>query len=134
MDPVSAAGLALSALSLSFQVFSGCVKGYELLVGIDGFEKKYDYLRHLLLVEQHRFLNWAAVANISVDKQGFGEGAWLLEQPTVLGSLKQMQSLLLDLDQLDKKFSLVLRRSDGPTEGIYSGPKKVPYKYILSNQ
>ena len=78
MDPIS---LGIGAISLTFQLFSGCVKGansyptifsnlltitaYNLLSDAEGMPAQFHYLRVRLKTEQHRLLNWAEVANLT---------------------------------------------------------------------
>ncbi|KAI9681806.1 MAG: hypothetical protein M1829_000551 [Trizodia sp. TS-e1964] len=64
-DPISVAGLGLSAVSLLFQVFSGCVQGYQLLAEAHNMPEDYMYLNVRLKIEQHRLLRWADIAELS---------------------------------------------------------------------
>jgi len=59
MDPVSAAGVALSVTSLSFQVFAGCVSGFVFLSTAHSIGKDASFLRTMLKVEEYRFVQWA---------------------------------------------------------------------------
>lgn len=60
---VSAAGIALSVASLSFQVFAGCVKGFVLPSSTQKFGNDASFLRTMLNMEEYRFVQW-------VDKVG----------------------------------------------------------------
>ncbi|KAF9893340.1 hypothetical protein FE257_011772 [Aspergillus nanangensis] len=64
-DPISIAGFAIGGASLTFQLFSGCVKGYNLLSDANGMPAQLQYLRVRLKIEQHRLLNWAEVVKLS---------------------------------------------------------------------
>ncbi|CAL5872456.1 uncharacterized protein PFLUO_LOCUS6720 [Penicillium psychrofluorescens] len=65
MDPISLAGFGVGAISLTFQLFAGCVKAYNLLSDANGMPPQFHYLRVRLKIEQHRLLNWAEVANLT---------------------------------------------------------------------
>lgn len=65
MDPVSAAGLALSVASVSFQVFGGCVKGFVLLSTAHNLGKDASFLRTMLKVEEYRFVQWADTVGLT---------------------------------------------------------------------
>src|SRR3569833_360893 len=106
-DPLSAAGVALSAVSLAFQIFSGCIKGYELLIEAQGLPKKYEYLKIRLQLEESRLLDWAVVVKLS-DTDDAITGPWQIGQATAMEALKQMETLLLDLGKLSSKFNLTL--------------------------
>ncbi|KAK2755606.1 hypothetical protein CKAH01_17341 [Colletotrichum kahawae] len=64
MEPI---GLGLGSVSLLFQIFSGCIKGYELLSEARGLEKNYQYIRVKFKTEQCRLLDWANVVELSED-------------------------------------------------------------------
>ena len=128
MDPVSASGLALSAVSLAFQVFSGCVKAYQILIEAEGLPKKYEYLRLRLQLEQCRLLDWATVAEISDDECLVNGStiadAWQLEQSMAMKALKQMESLLSEMEKMGTKLSSTL--PEGPGEPAVAVGRTIP--------
>ncbi|EAU31025.1 predicted protein [Aspergillus terreus NIH2624] len=65
MDPISAAGIAISVASLSFQVFAGCVKGFVVLSSAQNFGKDASFLRTMLNVEEYRFIQWADTVGLT---------------------------------------------------------------------
>ncbi|KAF2761380.1 hypothetical protein EJ05DRAFT_262959 [Pseudovirgaria hyperparasitica] len=67
MDPV---GVGIGVVSLTFQLFSGCVKGYQLLSEAKGMPREFQYLRVRLKTEQYRLLDWAEVANLDEQDEG----------------------------------------------------------------
>lgn len=123
MDPLTAPGLALAAVSLGIQVFSGCVKGYQLIIEAEDLPRSYEHLRLRLQLEQNRLLDWAVVAGLNadddeVDTAGTMAGAWQWQESTTMTALQQMKSLLSDLKVMETKFGLTLTQSRG---GIGSG-------------
>ncbi|KAL4983234.1 prion-inhibition and propagation-domain-containing protein [Aspergillus falconensis] len=56
---MDAVGLGLSAISLSVQLFGGCVAGFTLLSMAHNFGKDASFLQTMLSVEEYRFLKWA---------------------------------------------------------------------------
>ncbi|KAF6818077.1 hypothetical protein CPLU01_13398 [Colletotrichum plurivorum] len=65
MEPI---GLGLGSVSLLFQVFAGCIKGYQLLSEARGLEKNHQYFRVKFKTEQCRLLDWANVVDLSEDE------------------------------------------------------------------
>jgi Prion-inhibition and propagation len=65
MDPASAAGIALSVTSLSFQLFAGCVRGFVFLSTAHNLGRDASFLRTMLKVEEYRFVQWADVVGLT---------------------------------------------------------------------
>ncbi|KAI9736266.1 MAG: hypothetical protein M1834_001152 [Cirrosporium novae-zelandiae] len=104
-DPISVAGLVLSGVSLTFQVFSGCIKGYELLLRANNMPQKYHYLRIRLQMEQHKLLDWARFTDLSERDETLSLGLRLNRQ--VLNDILHEQDCLLsDLESLERKYGL----------------------------
>ncbi|CAM1504616.1 Fc.00g022070.m01.CDS01 [Cosmosporella sp. VM-42] len=118
MDPLSVPALALGGVSLAFQVFSGCVKGYQLLVEADRLPETHEHLRTRLQLEQYRFLDWAVAAGLD-GYECHTHSNWQLNHPALLDSLKETQSLLLSLEKLSTKYRLVL-------EPCFPGSQEAP--------
>jgi hypothetical protein len=123
MDPVSMGGIALSAVSLTFQLFSGCIKGmdwlehflvvtyasnmryrpgYSLLSDAKSMPNQFQYLRVRLKTEQHRMLDWARVANLSVQDNTLG--------PNLRLNLDLVQEVLREKDKILSQFWNIDRR------------------------
>lgn len=62
---MEAAGLALSAVSLSFELFGGCVEGFVLLSNAQNFGRDASFLRTMLNVEEYRFVKWADAVGLT---------------------------------------------------------------------
>ncbi|KAH8800318.1 prion-inhibition and propagation-domain-containing protein [Xylogone sp. PMI_703] len=86
MDPITAAGIALSITSLALQVFAGCVRGYQIFVESADMPQNFEHLRTRLKIEQARLLNWGE--NIGLVEE-------LLEHPSQ--TLRLNQNLILDI-------------------------------------
>ncbi|KAK1911379.1 hypothetical protein P3342_012680 [Pyrenophora teres f. teres] len=53
------AELAIGSISFFFQVFAGCIQGYELIADACNLQKDCQALLVNFKVEQQRLLNWA---------------------------------------------------------------------------
>ncbi|KAL4993594.1 prion-inhibition and propagation-domain-containing protein [Aspergillus recurvatus] len=62
---MDAVGLGLSAISLSVQLFGGCVTGFTLLSTARNFGKDASFLQTMLSVEEYRFLKWADAVGLT---------------------------------------------------------------------
>ncbi|KAF2145002.1 uncharacterized protein K452DRAFT_244554 [Aplosporella prunicola CBS 121167] len=113
MDPAS---LGIGVVSLTFQVFSGCVKGYQLLTEARDMPKEHQYLRIRLKQEQYRLLDWARVAHISeTDNNLVLSNA---SRGVLCDVLYQKNQLLLAFGKFDDKYKPLRRPllSDEPEE------------------
>lgn len=122
MDP----GTALGAVSLLFQVFSGCVAGtsrqslhfhpripvgystktkptaYQLASEARGLEKDHGFIRVRFKTEQHRLLDWARVAGIAES-----DGIFLTNRPNrtvAMDVLDQQYQMIMHFKGLDDRF------------------------------
>ncbi|KAK8096025.1 hypothetical protein PG999_014047 [Apiospora kogelbergensis] len=98
---MEAAGVGLGAVSLLFQVFSGCIKGYQLFAEAKGLQKSYQYLRIRFKAEQYKLLDWAGIVGLSED-----DGTLVLSpqgRATILEILDQQHRLLLRFGRLDSR-------------------------------
>ncbi|KAI9894753.1 MAG: hypothetical protein M1814_002110 [Vezdaea aestivalis] len=102
MDPASAAGLALAVSSLTFQVFSGCIKGYQLLADAVNMPEIHRYLTIRLKAEQYRLLDWALTVKL---KDG-DEGLRRMDSGIINDVLHQQAQLLQSYGRLEKKGSI----------------------------
>ena len=107
MDPLSVSGLAISVVSLTFQIFSGCVAGYQLFLEAKGMPKRYHYLRLRLRMEQLKLIDWAETANIAESDEAMGIS--LRSNRHIINDiLHQIETLLLDTSSLSARYGLRL--------------------------
>ncbi|KAK1966154.1 hypothetical protein LY78DRAFT_692941 [Colletotrichum sublineola] len=98
---MEAVGLGIGAVSLLFQIFSGCIKGYELLSEARGLEKSYQYIRVKFKTEQCRLLDWAQVVELSEDDSTLtiNQGS----RPIILQVLDEQYRLMFRFGRLDNR-------------------------------
>lgn len=96
------AGLLLSVASLTFQVFSGCVQGYQLITDAKNMPKEFQYLRVRLKTEQYRLLDWAHV--VQLDEQDDRLLISNASKGTLLDVLDQQNKLLQAFGKVDEKY------------------------------
>ena len=117
MDPVTAAGIGLSVTSLTLQVFSGCITGYQMFIEAKDMPVAYEHLRTCLGIEQTRCLNWG-------EKVGLVEE--LLDQPSTFLRLNYnlVSDILLEVQQAFRSCVNVTEKYDpivaasSPTSGL----------------
>ncbi|CAG2006414.1 unnamed protein product [Fusarium graminearum] len=105
--------MELGAVSLAFQLFSGCIKGYQLLIEAKDMPKKHEYLRLRMQLEQYKLLDWAAAVSV-IDGDQNPEVGWAFPDPPLdrtatVVALKQTKSLLLDLESIRLRYKLTLK-------------------------
>ncbi|KAL8990643.1 MAG: hypothetical protein Q9169_008074, partial [Polycauliona sp. 2 TL-2023] len=105
MDPISVAGLGLGAVSLAFQLFAGCIKGFLLLSTAHNFGKNSSTLLCMLNLQEIKLTEWARRAGLlsghhTLDKR--------LNAVVVQAVLSQLNSLLLDTERLKARYKLAL--------------------------
>ncbi|KAJ4258840.1 hypothetical protein NW762_007927 [Fusarium torreyae] len=91
---MEAVGLGIGGVSLLFQIFAGCIKGYQLFSEAKGLETNHQFFRVRFKTEQYRLLDWATIAQLS-------------ENDETLVINKASRSVLLDV--LDQQYRLMLR-------------------------
>lgn len=102
MDP----GTALNAVSLAFQVFSGCIKGCQLLLEAQGMPENFDYLRHRLKLEELKLLDWWLASRL-VEAIESPDPQVREKRRAMIGSLEQIQSVTLDLKRIQGRYGLM---------------------------
>ncbi|KAI1207427.1 prion-inhibition and propagation-domain-containing protein [Annulohypoxylon truncatum] len=107
MDP----GTALSVVSLAFQVFSGCIKGCQLLLDAKNLPQKYGYLRHRLRLEQLKLLDWWDASGF-IAETAFEDTQLDERKQTMVDSLLQIRSITLDISRIKDRYDLSLKVSD----------------------
>ncbi|KAI0168675.1 prion-inhibition and propagation-domain-containing protein [Pestalotiopsis sp. NC0098] len=95
------AGLSLGAVSLLFQVFSGCVKGYQLFSEAKGLEKRHQFFRVRFLTEQYRLLDWATI--VGLDEHDEKLVISQINRSLVLDILDQQSKLMLRYGRIDTR-------------------------------
>ena len=105
--PIEGAGIALAVASLGFQIFAGCVKGFQLLSGAHHFGKDAEYLVCMLKLEEYRLILWAKKSGLIGDKLDER-----LEKELINKTLGQLRSLLQDTVTLKKRYKLDVRDTD----------------------
>ena len=105
MEPVSAAGIAMGAVSLAFQVFAGCVKGFVLLSTAHNFGKHGSTLLCMLNLQEFRFMDWAQKAGLLSEHRQLDKR---LNEPMVRAVLNELHDLLLDTEKLKSRYKLDL--------------------------
>lgn len=107
MDPATAAGIALSVASLTFDLFHGCVVGFQLLSAAHNLGKDAEFLVCMLRLEEYRLILWAKRSGLAEDDldRKFDEIA-------IRTTLAELKELLTDAEKLKKRYKLDLRDSD----------------------
>ncbi|KAK8057861.1 hypothetical protein PG996_011798 [Apiospora saccharicola] len=98
---MEAAGVGMGAVSLLFQVFSGCVKGYQLFAEAKGLQQSYQYLHIRFKAEQYKLLDWANIVGLSEDDETLAFSPQ--GKATILEILDQQHRLLLRFGRLDNR-------------------------------
>lgn len=107
MDP----GTALAVISLSFEVFAGCIKGFVIVSNAHNLGKDASYLRTMLNLEEYRFTQWAAKVNLL---QPSGTIVPRLNQALASNLMGQLNSLL-QADKISERYKLHLLK-DPPAQ------------------
>ncbi|KAF2654502.1 hypothetical protein K491DRAFT_469746 [Lophiostoma macrostomum CBS 122681] len=100
-------GTILSVVSLTFQVFSGCVQGYQLITDAKHMPSDCQYLRVRLKTEQYRLLDWADVVRLDET-----DDSLLISNASkglLLDVLDQQRRLLGQFGRLDLKYKKLTR-------------------------
>ncbi len=94
-------------MSLAFQVFAGCITGYQLLLEARDMPERFEYLRIRLQLEQYRLLDWAIAANLATDAYSISSEAHPSHKAT-MDVLSQIHALLSNLESISKCYKLTL--------------------------
>ena len=105
MDPVTAAGLAISVVSISFELFAGCIKGFVLLSTAHNLGKDSSTLICMLNLQELRLTEWAKCAGLLSEE---GRLDRRLNRIAVNAALTELQNLLLDTEKLKTRYKLNL--------------------------
>ncbi|UNI18687.1 hypothetical protein JDV02_004941 [Purpureocillium takamizusanense] len=138
-DPLSVAGLALSVASLTFELFSGCIKGYNLLLDAKDMPKRYRHLLVRLQMEKDKLLGWAVLAKVSESDDSLVT-TMKLSRHTIQDAFREMQVLLLDVAKLNQRYSLHLVAVEDESESDEAEaedapePRKLPEHFVTLEQ
>ncbi|KAL8724265.1 MAG: hypothetical protein Q9181_006905 [Wetmoreana brouardii] len=104
-DPLSLAGLGLGAVSLAFQLFAGCIKGFVLLSTAHNLGKDSSTLLCMLNLQEIQLTDWARRAGLLSASHALDRR---LNETIVHAVLQELQNLLLDTDKLKNRYKLGL--------------------------
>lgn len=123
-------GTALTVVSLSFQVFGGCVKGFVLLSDAHNLGQDASFLRTMLNLEEYRFTQWAKTVGLT------GPDVTLnprLNQ-TLAAELMGQMLLLLSTSKLKERYKLELVPSRPTSISINDSKNEITFAQgILSS-
>ncbi|KAI3399378.1 hypothetical protein diail_7105 [Diaporthe ilicicola] len=127
MDPVSAAGLALSVAGIGLQVYTGCIAGIQLLITAVNFPEDCRYLNLRLRMEQQRLFAWSETSGLADLNTADGEAklqasnTFVLHRQTVLDLLVQVQCLFDEFrchaERNDRLRTFPLEHGNGQARG-----------------
>lgn len=141
MDPVSVTGFGLGAISLTFQLFSGCVKGatkyplpcspltmtaYNLLSDAKGMPAQFHYLRVRLKIEQHRLLNWAEVANLTEQNDSLCT-TLQLNEALVQEVLREQEAILANFWKVGHPYRFLVDDDNGGAVEEFEFQERFPH-------
>ena len=115
MDPLSVAGLGLGAVSLAFQLFAGCVKGFVLLSTAHNLGKDSSTLLCMLNLQELQLTEWARRAGLLSENHELDRR---LNATIVQSVLRELESLLLDTEKIKSRYRLGLKAIAISTEAI----------------
>jgi hypothetical protein len=107
MDPATAVGIALSGISLAFDIFHGCVVGFQLLSAAHNLGNDAEFLVCMLRLEEYRLILWAkrsGLADDDLDRK--------FDDTAIRTTLAKLKELLTDAEKLKKRYKLDLRDSN----------------------
>jgi hypothetical protein len=101
MDP----GTAISIVSLSFQLFAGCIKGFNILSSAHNLGKHAVAIRCRLNLEESKLIEWAKQAGLLKENKRLDPR---LNEKLVEEVLAQLEQLLLDTNKLKQRYGIDL--------------------------
>ncbi|KAK1999917.1 hypothetical protein LX36DRAFT_452731 [Colletotrichum falcatum] len=129
MDPVSAAGLAISVASIGLQVYTGCVQdsGIQLLITAKNFPDDCRFLNLRLRMEQQRLFAWSETSGLlDLDKNQqekvLSTNTFMLHRTTVLDLLVQVQCLFKEFEEHQRRNGRLKPASD--QDAVLEHPEK----------
>ncbi|KAI1207869.1 prion-inhibition and propagation-domain-containing protein [Annulohypoxylon truncatum] len=104
-DPLSITASTAGLISLSLQLFGGCIKGFVLLSTAQNLGKHASAIVCILNIQEIQLTDWARRAGLLT---GDGTLDPRLNSSAVEMILQQLQDLLLDTEKLKKRYGLKL--------------------------
>ena len=101
------AAISLSAVSISFQIFAGCVMSFKLLTSAHAFGKDASLLICQLRLDEYRLILWAEKSGLFSDTLDPR-----LDRSLINSSLAELRLLFEDSSKLKEKYGLVLKEDD----------------------
>ncbi|RKL36689.1 hypothetical protein BFJ72_g8238 [Fusarium proliferatum] len=130
MDP----GTALAVVSLSFDLFASCVRGFTLISDARNIGKDAAIERTKLVLQEHRLIEWARAIGLNPPRD---DGSLEIHKHPAALILFQLEQLLSSTDALKKRYKLELVSPPNDSDDLVtSGPAIVsdnPASSILSN-
>ncbi|XDG05093.1 hypothetical protein ABKA04_004708 [Annulohypoxylon sp. FPYF3050] len=108
-DPLSIAASTAGLVSLSLQLFGGCIKGFVLLSTAQNLGKHTSAVECILNIQEIQLTDWARRAGLLT---GDGTLDPRLNSNAVEMILQQLQDLLLDTEKLKKRYGLKLVQNE----------------------
>lgn len=120
MDP----GTALAIVSLTYELFAGCIKGFVLVSDARNMGKDAAVERTKLILQEYRLIEWARAIRLDADSSGNDNGSQPRlprKHPAAL-VLFQLEQLLTSTDSLKKRYKLELvAPPDGSEDLVLTG-------------
>ncbi|KAA8615837.1 hypothetical protein PtrSN002B_007860 [Pyrenophora tritici-repentis] len=135
------AELAIGSISFFFQVFAGCIQGYELIADACHLQKDCQALLVNFKIEQQRLLNWART--VGLDYRDDNLVLNHMSRGLMINIMEQQQKLLFSFGRMNKKYEklsdpllveeaqeFVLRNSDMLIENGTNGSQDKDGKFV----
>ncbi|KAJ9648633.1 hypothetical protein H2199_001488 [Coniosporium tulheliwenetii] len=123
---IEEAGLALAVASITFEIFAGCVKGFQLLSRAHHLGKDAELLVCILWLEEYRLMLWAEKSGLiddNLDRR--------LNEEVIKTTLSELRSLLNDTEKLKKRYKLDVRDGDIPKDAVApAGPSAEALRFL----
>ncbi|KAF5694899.1 hypothetical protein FDENT_794 [Fusarium denticulatum] len=130
MDP----GTALAVVSLSFDLFASCVRGFTLISDARNIGKDAAIERTKLVLQEHRLIEWARAIGLNPPRD---DGSLEIHKHPVALILFQLEQLLSSTDALKKRYKLELVSPPNGSDGLVPFEPAIasdnPASSILSN-
>lgn len=127
-------GTALSVVSLSFQLFAGCIRGFVLVSDARNLEKDATLERTKLILQEYRLIEWANAVHLDSPED---ERSPKLNRDIAGLILGQLEQLLTSTETLKKRYKLELVSPPNSTADAILTPELVTEEgselSILSN-
>ncbi|KAH6679568.1 prion-inhibition and propagation-domain-containing protein [Halenospora varia] len=131
MDPITAAGIALSVAALAGQVFSGCIQGIQFIVTAKNLPEESKYLNLRLRMEQQRLFAWSETSGLmdhqnEKDQKIRESNTFVIHRTTILDLLVQIQCLFQEFEkaQIKNEYLKVVQEPVEQDEELINDPAK----------